>query len=44
MLEISYKAVQDTLDRFDHASDVGACTSRGDRETGRSHHLIDQIS
>ncbi len=44
MLEISYKAVQDTLDRFNHAPAVGTYTSRGDRETGRSHHLTDQIS
>ncbi len=44
MLEISYRAVQDTLDRFNHAAEVGTYTARGAREAGRSHHLIDQIT
>ncbi|MBW3085449.1 hypothetical protein KEM60_01649 [Austwickia sp. TVS 96-490-7B] len=43
MLEISYRAVQDTLERFNHAPEGATYTARGSRETGRAHHLIDHI-
>lgn len=44
MLEISYKAVQDTLDRFNQTPEGMTYTARGARESARTHHLIDQIS
>lgn len=42
MLEASYKAVQETLDRFNHTSEGATYTARGARENRRSHHLFDQ--
>ncbi len=42
MLEASYKAVQETLDRFNHTSEGATYTARGARESRRSHHLFDQ--
>ncbi|WP_116115147.1 flagellar export chaperone FlgN [Austwickia chelonae] len=43
MLEISYRAVQDTLERFNHSPEGATYTARGSREAGRSHHLIDHV-
>ncbi|MCA0437205.1 MAG: flagellar protein FlgN [Austwickia sp.] len=43
MLEISYRAVQDTLDRFNHAPEGATYTARGSRENARGHHLIDHV-
>ena len=42
MLEASYKAVQETLDRFNHSSEGATYTAKGARESRRSHHLFDQ--
>lgn len=42
MLEASYKAVQETLDRFNHTSEGATYTATGARENRRSHHLFDQ--
>ena len=42
MLEASYKAVQETLDRFNHTSEGATYTASGTRESRRSHHLFDQ--
>lgn len=42
MLEASYKAVQETLDRFNHTSEGATYTASGARESRRSHHLFDQ--
>nr|WP_276511162.1 flagellar export chaperone FlgN [Kineosphaera limosa] len=44
MLEASYKAVQETLDRFNHTSEGATYTATGARESRRSHHLFDQKS
>lgn len=44
MLEASYKAVQETLDRFNHAPGGETYTAKGARENRRSHHLFDQKS
>ncbi len=44
MLEISYRAVQDALDRFNHTSEVSTYTARGARDTRRVHHLFDQTT
>lgn len=43
MLEISYRAVQDTLDRFNHSAAGTTYTSRGARDNARAHHLIDHV-
>lgn len=43
MLEISYRAVQDTLERFNHAPEGATYTARGARDNSRTHHLIDHI-
>lgn len=43
MLEISYRAVQDTMDRFNHAPEGTTYTARGSRDNARAHHLIDHI-
>lgn len=43
MLEISYRAVQDTLDRFNHSPEGATYTSRGARDNARGHHLIDHV-
>jgi len=42
MLEASYKAVQETLDRFNHSSPKSTYTASGSRESRRSQHLFDQ--
>lgn len=44
MLEASYRAVKETLDRFNHTSDAPTYTARGAREAQRTHHLFDQIT
>lgn len=45
MLEASYKAVQDTLERFNHAPEqADTYTATGSRTSGRSRHLFDQKS
>lgn len=45
MLEASYKAVQDTLDHFNHVSETAdTYTARGSRAAQRSRHLFDQKS
>lgn len=44
MLEASYKAVQETLDRFNHTSEGATYTARGARESRRSQHLFDHKS
>ncbi len=44
MLEASYKAVQETLERFNHAPGGETYTATGARENRRSHHLFDQKS
>lgn len=43
MLEISYRAVQDTLERFNHSPEGTTYTARGARESARAHHLIDHV-
>lgn len=43
MLEISYRAVQDTLERFNHSAEGATYTARGARENSRAHHLIDHV-
>ncbi len=43
MLEISYRAVQDTLERFNHSPEGTTYTARGARDSARAHHLIDHI-
>ncbi len=42
MLEASYRAVQETLDRFNHAPEGSTYTATGARESRRSRHLFDQ--
>ncbi|WP_168583179.1 flagellar protein FlgN [Gephyromycinifex aptenodytis] len=42
MLEASYKAVQETLDRFNHGSEGSTYTATGAREGGRGRYLFDQ--
>lgn len=44
MLEASYRAVKETLDRFNHTSAAPTYTARGAREAQRTHHLFDQIT
>lgn len=44
MLEASYRAVQETLDRFNHTSEGTTYTASGGRENRRSQHLFDQKS
>lgn len=44
MLEASYQAVQEALNRFNHAPDAPTYTARGSRESGRTHHLFDQTT
>lgn len=44
MLEASYRAVQDALDKFNHASEAPTYTASGTRETRRTHHLFDQTT
>lgn len=44
MLEASYQAVQETLERFNHTSEGATYTAKGARESRRSHHLFDQTS
>lgn len=44
MLEASYRAVKETLDRFNHTADAPTYTARGAREAQRTHHLFDQIT
>ncbi|HYO19783.1 MAG TPA: flagellar export chaperone FlgN [Dermatophilaceae bacterium] len=44
MLEASYRAVKETLDRFNHASEAPTYTARGARDARRSHHLFDQTT
>lgn len=45
MLEASYRAVQDTMDKFNHAPDGNdTYTASGSRESRRSRHLFDQKS
>lgn len=41
MLEVSYRAVQDTLDRFNHKPEGTTYTSSGAIATRRTHHLFD---
>ncbi|GAB49393.1 hypothetical protein MOPEL_129_00360 [Mobilicoccus pelagius NBRC 104925] len=46
MLEASYRAVQETLDRFNHASQASSTTytASGARAGGAGRHLFDQKS
>ncbi|MBK7722238.1 MAG: flagellar export chaperone FlgN [Austwickia sp.] len=44
MLEASYRAVKETLDRFNHSSEAPTYTARGAREAARTTHLFDQIT
>lgn len=44
MLEASYRAVQDALDKFNHTSEAPTYTATGTRETRRTHHLFDQTT
>ncbi|MDO5627148.1 MAG: flagellar protein FlgN [Mobilicoccus sp.] len=44
MLEASYKAVQETLDRFNHAQQDSTYTAMGTRASGSGRHLFDQKS
>lgn len=44
LLEASYAAVQETLDRFNHASEGTTYTAKGARDSRRSHRLFDQKS
>ncbi|WP_226345369.1 flagellar export chaperone FlgN [Agilicoccus flavus] len=42
MLEASYRAVQETLERFNHSPEGATYTASGTRESRRSLHLFDQ--
>lgn len=44
MLEASYRAVQETLEHFNHTSQGATYTASGTRESRRSHNLFDQKS
>lgn len=41
LLDVSYRAVQDALDRFNHKAEESTYTATGALATRRTHHLFD---